>query len=530
MIIPQGNTPPDILAAIARMRVDLSPLQGLADQYVKNMQADAFFNGDPARFKGLEPGLVALAAARRNPDMLADPLARLPDYRLREAASGREEMKAPLEREALRASTEASRAGVARADSAHAWDVAARIEALKKPSDTDAILGAMGVPITPRTPPAMPPLPAWAMPTKPDAAPPPAGTGTPLSSIIPRPVTPVATPTDVRGTYLGLGTPAVPTAPAMPPVAGPVLGSPGTTLSMPGVAPIAPAPGMASPPASPSAWSGPAGAAMGLMATGRITPEAARGLIRGPAFAGLPDAVHTENFKMVHAAHEAAGAAEAMVGNVDQLKALAPQAFVGAGADVRAALAGHLSALGVSNDWLLARKSLPATQLLQQGLSQFIGSEAAKYKPISNSDITFIRSTLPNVSQDPVSMMNALEAMRKTALRQQLFETGRAQLMQTNPFPDLATLRARIKEVVPDHVFDPTLGAPAGRATPGGAAAPAASAAPPPGRYSWSPTSGLSAAPASPLDEQLRKLDATGGWPSTGDYVPPARPGPLPLR
>lgn len=501
MIIP-GTTPPDILAAMSQMRVDLSPLSQLAQQYVKNKQSEAFF-ADPANTSGVPAGLVGLARAQQNPALLAQFMEQMPRLELLRAANAREEAMAPLSRAATAAGTTATLGGERRADSTHLWDIASRYKALTAPSDLDATLGAMGVEVPPRAAPLIPPLPRGLTPggvppapaarlpvaahsttpaaMRPAIAPtlaPEAASETPPRFDAARPPSGYAMPTGVPGSYAAFG--------------------PSASVTPASVAP--PPPGRADAP-----WSGRTGAAMGLMATGRITPEAARGLIRGPAFAGMPDAVHTEHFKMVHAANDAAAAAEGMVGSIDQLKALAPQAFIGANAETRTALAAQLASFGVSHEWLIKNQSLPATQLIQQGLSQFIGAEAAKYKPISNSDITFIRSTLPNVSQDPTAMMNALEAMRKTALRQQLYETTRAQMMQTNPYPDLASLRMRIKELVPDHVFDPTLGKPppATPGTAGGTPGPAGASGGPslgPGRYSWSPDGGVApiTAPTAP--------------------------------
>ena len=377
-----------------------------------------------------------------------------------------------------------------RASEMQQWQIAQLIESMKKPSDTTAVLDAMGVPVAPRPAPLMPPLPSWAAGGTPGATPPrvalpPAGSlRAPGASPAPSFPRGYALPTDVPGTTV-----TGPTAAATPPPA--LSFPPGYGLS-PAPAPTAPAP------ASPWASNPTAGATVGLMATGRLPPEAARMILAGPAWAGVPESTRNEAYKEVHKANEAAATHGATVASIEQLKALAPAAFVGAGAEARASAAGMLASLGVNHQWLIANQNLPATQLLQQGLSQFIGTEAAKYKPISNSDITFIARTVPNAGQDRTSLMNALEAAHKVALRQQLYETGKAELLARTPYPNLAMLRERIKKEVPDHVFDPKLGREAAAAPGATSGGSSGGTALPPGAYSWSPDGGVTASPAAP--------------------------------
>lgn len=395
-------------------------------------------------------------------------------------------LEAPYKERALKLQEAAG----SRADTMQQWQIAQLIQQMKNPSETADVMSAFGLPVAPRPAPAMPPLPAWATgspgATPPRVSMPPAGSLRPPSAAAPGFPSGYALPTDVPGTVV-----AGPTASAAPPAA--------------------PAPAASSPWAAEPTK----GAAIGLMATGRLPPEAARMIMAGPAWAGVPESTRNEAFKMVHAANEAAATHGSTVSAIDQLKDLAPAAFVGAGAEARTSAAAMLSSLGVNHQWLLANQSLPATQLLQQGLSQFIGTEAAKYKPISNSDITFIARTVPNAGQDRTALMNALEAARKVALRQQLFEAGKAQLLSRTPYPDLTALRDRIKKEVPDHVFDPKLGA-MPTATPGTATGGASGGSMPAGSYSWSPDGGLT--PAGAAGAAPRRMPSESDTPSWARY------------
>ncbi len=112
---------------------------------------------------------------------------------------------------------------------------------------------------------------------------------------------------------------------------------------------------------------------------------------------------------------------------------IAPQAYVGANAQTRANTANVLQSLGVPAGWLIQNQSLPATQLLAQGLAQFIGTEAEKYKPISNSDISFIQSTLANPNMTREALMQALAVSRVVAQRHAAYEQGRAELFLSTP-------------------------------------------------------------------------------------------------
>ena len=169
------------------------------------------------------------------------------------------------------------------------------------------------------------------------------------------------------------------------------------------------------------------------LATGRIPQPAATMILRGPAWAGQPDSVVNQAHTQAIAAATAAQTHQATIANVDRLVQIAPQAYVGANATTRANAANILQSLGVPSGWLIQNQNLPMTQLLAQGLAQFIGTEAEKYKPISNSDITFIQSTLANPNMTRDALMQALAVSRVVAQRHAAYEQGRAELFLSTP-------------------------------------------------------------------------------------------------
>jgi hypothetical protein len=392
------------------------------------------------------------------------------------------------------------------------WQIAQIINQLRKPDATASIFSAMGFPVPERPTPVMPTVPAWAhgsptvVSTSGTPGSPAAGAGpSGGSSFAPMPTGPTPAPatpsspfsgaspafspgtsTGVPGTFASPGSgpgpsgpaPGAPAGPSGSGIGGPFAGLSAVSLpSGPSPTPLSGAaatPSASRPPLNP--WStDPRKAALAFgMASGRIPDKAGSMIARGPEWMAVPETVQAKSWEASQAAYEAANTHASTVAAIDQMIKLAPSAFVGSGADARAGAAALLSSLNVNGNWLITNQSLSATQLLQQGLSQFIGTEAAKYKPISNSDISFIARTLPNVGQDRTALMNALEAAKKIALRQQLYETGKAELLQTPPRPDLAGLMRRVREAVPDHVFDPTLGkapGPSGASSGGTAAA-----------------------------------------------------------
>lgn len=412
-------------------------------------------------------------------------------------------LEAPYKDRALKLQEEAG----SRADEMQRWQIAQMIEQMKKPSEMDTALTAVGVPVTPRPAPLMPPLPSWAT-GSPGATPPRVSmpSGMPMAPPPPSPPRVSMPPAgSLRGPSAGSSPssamPSFPSGYALPTdVAGTVVAGPTSGFS-PGMAPPpTPPPTPTAPATAPSAsatprtdvpWSGRAGAIAALVASGRLKAEDGRMLMRGPAFAGMTDASMTEHDKRIHAANDAAGVHEAMIGNIEQLKNLMPQAFVGANAETRAAVASQLATLGISHEWLLKNQSLPATQLLQQGIRQFVAIDAPKYKPLSNNDVNFIQTTYPNLGNDPVALANGLQAMYNIALRQKLFETARAQLLERTPYPDIEALRRAVREQVPDHVFDPKLGAaPSAPGAAGGSSGPGGSGMPAVGAIARSTTGG----------------------------------------
>lgn len=199
--------------------------------------------------------------------------------------------------------------------------------------------------------------------------------------------------------------------------------------------PQAPAPAAQPQPQTGGMWgNNPQAAAVAAgLATGRLNRDAATMILRGPAWAGQPDSVVNQAHTQAIAAATAAQTHQATISNVDRLVQIAPQAYVGANAQTRANVANVLQSLGVPSGWVIANQSLPATQLLAQGLSQFIGTEAEKYKPISNSDITFIQSTLANPNMTREALMQALAVSRIVAQRHAAYEEGRAELFLSTP-------------------------------------------------------------------------------------------------
>jgi len=212
------------------------------------------------------------------------------------------------------------------------------------------------------------------------------------------------------------------------------------------------------------------------LATGRINRDAATMIIRGPEWASQPEAVINQAHTQATAAAAAAQTHQSTIANVDRLLQIAPQAYVGATAATRTSIANVLQSLGVPPGFMLQNQSLSATQLLQQGLAQFIGTEAEKYKPISNSDITFIQSTVANPNMTRESLMNALGVARIMAQRHAAYEAARAELFLRTPNAPamLPQLAARIIEAFPSPVMGggQPAPAPAPQTNPQGAAAP----------------------------------------------------------
>ncbi len=208
----------------------------------------------------------------------------------------------------------------------------------------------------------------------------------------------------------------------------------GVTVQPQQSAPAAPPVAPAQQPAPGSWQANPAQAAIAAgLATGRLTPQAAQMLAGGPTWMGVPDALRTQAATNAAAAATAAQQQQSVVSNVDNMLALAPSAYVGAGAAARTQAANFLRSIGMSSEWMLNNRDLSATQLLQQGLAQFVGTEAEKYKPISNSDIAFIESTVANPSMSREALMGALQAARRVAARQSIYEQARAQLLMADP-------------------------------------------------------------------------------------------------
>lgn len=342
----------------------------------------------------------------------------------------------------------------ARSAEEHRYKVTGLYNASVAPLDT-SLYTAMGLPppapsplrIIPPRPsfagPAPTPVPSSA-PLSPELRPPIAGAG---------PTPPAVSPSHVIPRFdERTPTPAVyPTPTGVPGV---------TTAAAPAPSPVAPPAPVASPAAPANPWaSDPRKAAAAMLeATGRAPKGMGAAIAAGPAWYGVPEPIRVKAWEGAQTAAASSATHQGTVSTIERLMKMAPDAYVGANAEARAGAAAILSSLGVNGEWLINNRSLPATQLLQQGLSQFIGTEAEKFKPISNSDISFIARTLPNAGQDRTALLNALEAMKKVALRQALYEAGRADLLQRGPSPDLVGLAARVREMVPDHVYDPTLG------------------------------------------------------------------------
>lgn len=242
--------------------------------------------------------------------------------------------------------------------------------------------------------------------------------------------------------------------------------------------PQAPAPAAQPPQQTGSMWGGnPQAAAVAAgLATGRLNRDAATMILRGPAWAGQPDSVVNQAHTQAIAAATAAQTHQATISNVDRLVQIAPQAYVGANAQTRGAVANVLQSLGVPSGWLIQNQSLPATQLLAQGLAQFIGTEAEKYKPISNSDITFIQSTLANPNMTREALMQALAVSRVVAQRHAAYEAGRAELFLSTPQAPalLPQLAASIIQRYPSPVAGGGAGQPQAVGGPQQAQAPAA--------------------------------------------------------
>lgn len=187
------------------------------------------------------------------------------------------------------------------------------------------------------------------------------------------------------------------------------------------------------------------------LATGRLTPQAAQMLASGPEWMGVPEAIRNHATTTALAAATAAQGAQATVANIDRLIEVAPQAYVGAGVEARTNIANVLQSLGLSPQWILNNQSLPATQLLRQGLAQFIGTEADKYRPVSNSDLAFIAQTVANPSMTRPALMEALAVARRVAQRQAVYEAARAEMLLRDPqaAARLPDLMARVLQAFP---------------------------------------------------------------------------------
>lgn len=392
---------------------------------------------------------------------------------------------------------EAARAAGADARSAelHKYQVAQLYNTLQKPDDTATMMQMFGLPAPAPSARIVPPRPPWAGPT-------PAAVPTPAVS----PAAPSAAPIPTMTPSMTVGgTPSFPgLSVATPPVATP---SPTpTTLPAP-VAPPAPAPTMPTPAASSNPWAAdPAKAALAFgVATGRISDKAGAMIASGPNWIGVPDSIRVKAWEESHKANVAANTHLETMATLDKMQELLPEAYVGAGANIRTTLAAHLSALGADPKWLIDRKSLPATQLLQQYAENFIGTIADKFKPISNSDIHIIRAMLPNIGQNPKALEASIGAMKRIAQRQALFEAAHARALQQSPNPDLNAIYHAVMKEVPDVPFD-------FKKTGKGDAPPpsAATGSRPPGVYDWTPDGGVVRSSGAPSESV--NIDTTPEW------------------
>ena len=178
-------------------------------------------------------------------------------------------------------------------------------------------------------------------------------------------------------------------------------------------------------------------------------------------------------------AGKAAGEAAQRVGDIDSIMPLISRSITGPGADWKLGLHRLLISTGA----IKADPKVAATEQLDQYLKTFVGSVAEKYKPISNSDIAWIQTTLPNITNTPETLETVLKVMRRAAERTAMAEGLLAQRLRANPAATMADVLPEVDKALPQLIrVAPGAGAAAspGPASPAraatGAAAPATAA------------------------------------------------------
>ncbi len=136
------------------------------------------------------------------------------------------------------------------------------------------------------------------------------------------------------------------------------------------------------------------------------------------------------------------------------LKALAPNAILGSGAEYELAARKIAARLGYSDP------RIPATELLKSGLTKFISAEAQKLKPVSASDIAFIERSVGGLSSDPSSLPHILAAWERAAQKAKLFHEIESAAYQNDipalntrrGFPNYAAIKQYVDSKLPSYV------------------------------------------------------------------------------
>ena len=92
------------------------------------------------------------------------------------------------------------------------------------------------------------------------------------------------------------------------------------------------------------------------------------------------------------------------------------------------------------------------TEMFHSMGQKFVGIEGQKYKPLSNSDVTFIEKGLPTISKDPRSIPHLLGAMKTVAQRDQMAKSLEMEFLKSGKPPDLNLIKAMVDRAVPSYV------------------------------------------------------------------------------
>jgi hypothetical protein len=114
---------------------------------------------------------------------------------------------------------------------------------------------------------------------------------------------------------------------------------------------------------------------------------------------------------------------------------------------MRTEAARALNQMGIANF-----QGVAPTEVFTSLAQKFVGQEGQKYKPLSNSDITFIERGLANIQKDPTSIPHILGAMEAVAARDRLAKQLELEALRQGRPPDPGIIRDAVNQRVPSYV------------------------------------------------------------------------------